>query len=324
MLIQEHSKNLLNEYTAVTDHSRDPNPQAADRGLKEWFKNLYLKNVIKKEEAFLSEKEKKEMEDNLDKWVPLVANYGDERLEWVLQEIDRLSGEGNFKVFKGVEVNLQPDGSFDTKMAEAGKFEMVNCSIHPDKSNKRYEEIINNAQKYSELMIAGIRNSKVNIFCHPGFGCSSDLVERLDWKNIAEEAINNKVAIEINIKELMKYIYKNIKSPEELKNIQAELPRLVPLISSPRIRNALSPYFKKGLKIAINTDEHKNPFIKTKYKGDEIEGEFRKKSMGYWRALKAVEKYFNEVFKEAGITSDNIINTYSKEKLEKFIKKEGC
>lgn len=323
LLAEEHLRNLLNEYLAITEHSRDANPKAGIEGLLSWFRKIYLKNKLKKEEKDLTKEEQEKMETEIKKYAEEVVNYGDERLKQIINDINGLATTVNdFKIFKGIEANLLPDGSFDTEMVDRGEFELVNVSIHPTSDNKKWEAIISNPEKYSELMIAGIKKPKANIFCHPGFNCKFNIKE-LDWEKIAEEAIKNGVAIEINIKEVMKYLYGEVsKSKDKLKEFEAELPKLVPIISKPEVREILKPYFEKGLKISINLDEHQNPFIKKRYEGDEMRGEFRKKGMRYWRAMKIIEKYFNEIFKEAGISGENIINTFPKEKLERFLSKK--
>lgn len=43
-LVRYHSKEMLNEYLAITEHSRDANPDKAIEGIANWFYGLYLNN----------------------------------------------------------------------------------------------------------------------------------------------------------------------------------------------------------------------------------------------------------------------------------------
>ena len=189
-------------------------------------------------------------------------------------------------------------------------------------------EIVKDPQKYSDLAIKGINNPKTNIMCHIGYGCKGFNHKKFDWSRIAEEAIKNNVALEINLGILMKHIFKNILSDpefsgkEKYEKFEQELPRLIPILGHEEIRNKLKEYFAKGLKISINTDEHKNPFIDVDYKNEQAVGEFKKRDLRFWRALKIVEKYFNKIFQELEIKKENIINTYSPEELQKFLEKK--
>lgn len=234
------------------------------------------------------------------------------------------------KILKGVEASIRLDGSFDTPLIDEGRAQWVNASIHPEIDEEGFKDITSNPKKYTDLVIRGIENPKTNNIGHIGFDCPPDLTGRLDWEQIAEAAIKNKVSIEINLKELTDYIYKDLlnydKFPKNdksyLKDLKEALPRLIPLLSDSLIRKTLSPYFERGLKIAINSDEHKNNFIRTKVERDKISEEYLDRDFRYWRILKEVENYFNIIFKEASIKKENIINTYSFAELEKFRKKE--
>jgi hypothetical protein len=103
--------------------------------------------------------------------------------------------------------------------------------------------------------------------------------------------------------------------------LQSKLNDLILVISSDNIRSQLKPYFSKGLKIAINTDEHKNKFISSVTDKSGTKFKFKSRDIRYWRAMKIVEKYFNNIFSELEVKRGNIINTYSKEELEEFFKK---
>ena len=337
VLAKYHALEMRNEYIAITDHSRDGDPQKALAGITKWFEDMYLKNEDWLEKAFgkkkgeLTEDEKIIIQKKAAAEAEKLALYGDERIEEVLREIDQLrEGDIPITVLKGIEANLLPDGSFDTPMVKQGKFELVNCSIHPNVDGEGFQSVITDPKKYSELAIKGIENPKVNIMCHLGFDCPPEMMESLDWPAIAEAAIKNDVAIEINLKDLMDSIYKEFlnydKYPKNdtsyIAEFKEKLDQLVPILSSEKIRKALKPFFQEGLKISINTDAHKIKFVESKVTEEGITENFKERDFRFWRCLKILEKYFNDIFSELDITRGNIINTYSRDDLEKFISKE--
>jgi histidinol phosphatase-like PHP family hydrolase len=345
-LVDYYCKIMKNKGVVVTDHSREPNVDKALPGYKKWFEKIYIENrwgKNKKEEE-LSEQEKIEMKKEVDDCAKKIAAYGDERLTANLEEINQLASMDSFRIFRGIEANLTPDGNFDTPMVERGEFEVVNCSIHPSQ-DKRFNKIIDNPQKYTELVIKGIKHPKTNIMCHIGYGSYPsgtpkekrekvvyNFTNKLDWASIAEAAIENNVAIEINTKNLRSFICNKICNYEKypkgdmsyVDDFKKELPALIPILSSKKIRNQLKPYFKQGLKIAIGTDEHGIDL--TKKRAGELTDPNQKPPQEiirrFWRCVKLTEKYFNDIFSDLDIKKENIINTYSVEKLEKFFKKE--
>jgi hypothetical protein len=127
----------------------------------------------------------------------------------------------------------------------------------------------------------------------------------------------------------MEYIYDEMldyeKYPKDDKNylsvLKSKLPELMPLLSSEIVRDKFAAYFPAGLKISINTDEHKNPFIDLT-KPEKEPAVFIPRDFRFWRCLKVVEEYFNDLFSQAGIKKDNIINAFDKEKLLAFARKE--
>lgn len=341
LLVKFHAQQIKDEFIAITDHSRDGSPEEAlgDRqtGITHWFYDMYRWNDkwilenFKKTKEELTPEDKNEIESRAKKEAGQVALYGDERLEQVLKDIEKIKTKNKLpiKILKGVEANLMPDGNFDTQMIEQNKFELVNCSIHPNTNKAGFAEIIKDPEKYSDLAIKGINNPKTNIICHLAYDCEKGFDEKLNWDEIAEAAIENNVAIEINLQNLMKYVYNEIldyeKYPDGLsyrEKFKDMLPELVPLISSPIIREKLKPYIGKGLKIAINTDEHKNKFVKAEnVTRDNYTEVVKDRGNRFWRCMKIAEKYFNELFNKLGIKKENIINTFSIDELEKFINK---
>ncbi|MCK5416344.1 hypothetical protein KAI92_02865 [Candidatus Parcubacteria bacterium] len=334
-LLSYHNQEMKNEFIAITEHSRDGNTDKAISGMTDWFMGMYLSNKdwlwknFSKGKDSLSKADLDELKKIAIEKAKEVAEYGDERIQEILDDIDTLSSSSGLKVFKGIETSLMPDGSLNTEMIKKGKFDMVNCAIHSDIDKEKFYPIINDPEKYSELILKGVENKKVNILSHIGNDLNEDVIEKLKWKEFAEKAIKNKVAIEINLKKLITFIYEEIldydKYPKDSvdyrKILQSKLDELIPIISSDNIRNQLKPYFSQGLKIAINTDEHENKFINSTTDKNGTDFSFKPRDLRYWRAIKIVEKYFNDIFSELGIEKKNIINTYSKEELEEFFKK---
>jgi histidinol phosphatase-like PHP family hydrolase len=326
---------MRNEFIAITEHSRDADTENAVRGMTEWFVGMYLSNNEWLKENYLKNKDEladselEEIKGLAKTRAEEVAKYGDERIEEILNDIENSSETSGIKVFKGIEVSLMPGGNLDTEMVEQGKFDMVNCSIHPDVDKKLFEPIINDPDKYTDLILLGTKNKKVNILSHIGSETNDGVFENIRWDEIAESAILNKVAIEINLKKLITFIYKEILDYDKYpKNdnlyqsvLKTKLKELIPIISSEKIKKKIEPYFSQGLKIAINTDEHKNKFIKSKTDKNGTEFNFIPRDMRYWRCMKIVEKYFNDAFKELGIKKENIINTFNVEELKDFFAK---
>lgn len=334
-LLSYHNQEMRNEFIAITEHSRDGNIDKAISGMTDWFMGMYLSNEswlwknFSKEKDDLSEADLDNLKKIAAEKAEEVARYGDERIQTILDDIDKGSSHSGIKVFKGIEASLTPDGGLDTEMVEGGEFDMVNCSVHPDIDKEKFQPIINDPEKYSELIIKGAENKKVNILSHIGSGVSEAVVEKLKWEEFAQKAIENKVAIEINLKKLITFIYDELLDYEKYpKNdmsyrsvLQSKLKELIPIVSSDKIRRLLAPYFSQGLKIAINTDEHKNKFINSVTDKNGTDFSFEPRDIRYWRAIKMVEQYFNDVFTEMGIRKENIINTFTKKELEEFFKK---
>lgn len=329
ILARYHSQEMKDKFLAITEHSRDADPKIAVSSMTDWFFQMYIDNTawlkakFGKDKNNLTPAETEEIKQLATADAKEVAMYGDERLETILQDIDRVSGELPIRIIKGVEANLKPDGTFDTPMVGQGRFELVNTSIHPNLDREAFAPIIQDPDKYSDLTIRGIQNPRTNIMAHIGQNCPPEVSESLRWSEIAQSALENKVAIEINLRSLMKFIYGEIldyqKFPKDNNTwrqyFEARLPELVPILSSENIRQQLKPYFAQGLKIAIDTDEHESTFIGEK-------GDFKERNIRFWRCLKMLEKYFNQLFDDLGIRAENIINTYSLDDLAKFVRKE--
>mgnify|MGYP001610976263 CR=1 FL=1 len=176
------------------------------------------------------------------------------------------------------------------------------------------------------MLCKGIKHRQTNILCHPERDCPPELLEQLDWDRIAQEALDQHVALEINLKNLLQFINEDLMDethyPKDSASWQSalrkKLSELIPLVSSPVIRERLRPYIAQGLVLAINTDEHKNRFIDIPAEG---EIQFRSREFRFWRALKIVEEYCNTVFHALGATKKNLLNTYSLDALQQFLRK---
>lgn len=334
VLVKYFSHEMLNDYTAITEHSRDGNPELAIKGVSKWFLEMYLQNVewllknYRKNREQLTEEEIDEIKKTAEEEAKKVVFYKDERLEQVNSAIDNL--DEPIRTIKGVEANLMPNGSFDTDMAEDGKFELVNCSIHPQVDKKNFEKIISDPGRYSDLVVKGIANPATNVMCHIGYGLKKEIIENLNWEKIFSEAVSRQVAVEINLKEIMEFIYDEILDENKFlkdslyyeKYFKEKMPRLVPILGDKKIAPTLKEYIERGLKLAINTDEHKNPFIKTQTTIDKTDYQFNQRSIRFWRCMRELEKYFNDKFNELGVKKENIINTYSEKDLNNFLNKE--
>ncbi len=350
VLVANHFERMQDEWMVVTDHSRDADPKEAMRYWVNYFRDQIisessdLQEYLAVDQNILTDQEKNRLAQALEQvdleaqeMARQVSYYGDERIRAGFAEIE---AQENDHIFKGVEVSMLPDGSFDTSMVEAGEFQYVNCSIHPKVDSAGFAEIITDAQKYTDLVVSGIQEPHVNVFCHIGYGCEPGFAEKLDWDRIAEAALKNGVAVEINLKELMDYIYKDMFRYEEdpkdkskpvykvdendyRQVFEDRLPKLVPFLSSGTIMQKLQPYIKRGLKIAINTDEHKSSFTER----DKVEEKYPKlngaSSMRFWRCLKIAEGYFNERFEQFGVKKEQIINTYTYEEMLDFLSKHN-
>lgn len=318
----------LQEYIAITEHSRDPCPKEALEGISKWFQAMYLK-ALGKPESELTPEEGNTIKRNVDYYTKELMDYGDERLERILEEIDKVSKDKEVQIIKGIEVTMCIDGTFDTKMVEEGAFELVNVSIHPSQNEEGFEPILKSPELYTQLILKGLSNKKTNIMCHlqrdaPKFEARGWKLEDLGWEEIAATALKNQVAIEINLKNFYNnYLNGAVDAPRNRDNttLKEELPELIPILSSKNIRDRLRPYFEKGLKISINTDEHENPFAQDIALGVDPT-KARKRNFQFWRSMKIMEGYLNELFQDAGITKESIINTYPLEKLKRFLKKE--
>jgi len=330
---------LKNRFIAITDHSRDGAPEFAIKGNTEWFIKLlkadpvWLKTNLGIDDTDqITDEQEETIRKLAEEEAKKVALYGDERIIRTLKRIDQAKKPENITVLKGIEANLLPDGTFDTDVSDRGKFEIINCSIHPPINYKKFEPIISDPAKLTDLIITGIRKPETNIFCHIGYCCKKEVIEQLDWKLIGEEALKHKVALEINLGVALREALKEVMDLKKYPNSQTahydvflqKIKELAFPTLTPKILAQLKPMVEKGLVFAINPDEHQR-LHKPWGQGEEDPQKAKKMNMQnfrFWRCMLKLEQYFNEIFEQLGADQNNILNTYSTEKLKEFLAKK--
>ena len=115
-----------------------------------------------------------------------------ERLEQQWKEVDSLNQQlAPFKIFKGIESDILPDGSLDYPDEILAKFDFVVASVH---SNLKMDE-----EKATARLLKAIENPYITILGHPtGRLLLSRAGYPLDFKKIIDACAANKVVIEIN------------------------------------------------------------------------------------------------------------------------------
>jgi len=107
-------------------------------------------------------------------------------------EIDKLNKElSNFRILKGIEVDIMPDGSLDYDNDLLSKFELVIASIHSKFGMSKME--------MTERIIRGISNPFVDILAHPtGRLLLKRKAYAIDMKKVIAAAVKYSTALEIN------------------------------------------------------------------------------------------------------------------------------
>lgn len=338
---KEHQKRG-DRFLGSTDHARESSPQKALKGITDWFTEKYKENLDEIEALFgqevwtkMSEEERRKViHEKARELAEEISFYGDERLIDNLERIDVWNREnvGGLRMLRGVETSILPDGTLDTPLVDQGKFELVVVSIHPNVDNDQFESIVSNPREYEKLVVKAIKVPQANIVGHIGYGGKpkmDSLNEQLNWDLIAREAIENGVAIEINLKGLFKILHNEILDEKKYpvndnsykEAFKQRLPELIPILSSDVVMQKLAPYFSQGLKLAVNTDKHSSPFVE--YDVDKkSEAIIRSPGHRYWVCMKILERYFNSRFERFGVRQNNVVNSYSKEDLENFLQKK--
>ncbi len=145
-----------------------------------------------------------------------------EELKEQLKEIEQLNQEINdFKILKGVEVDILKDGSLDFEDELLDELDFVIASVHSYFNLSEAE--------MTERIIKAVKNPHVNLIAHPrGRMLGGREAYELDLEKVIEVAAQHNTALEIN------------SSPQRL-DLDAEWARKVK---------------KAGAKISINTDAH--------------------------------------------------------------------
>ena len=108
------------------------------------------------------------------------------------REIDRLNKRlaGRFRVFKGIEANILPDGMLDLQPAERAVFEFVVASPH---------SVLRRDHDQTSRMLGAVRQPGVAILGHPmGRMYNSRPGVSADWPRVFAAAAERQVAIEID------------------------------------------------------------------------------------------------------------------------------
>jgi len=108
------------------------------------------------------------------------------------QAIDRVNEQygSRFRIIKGIEVNILPDGTLDMTEAELSELELVNAAPHA---------ALRLTEDQTSRMLAVVTNPRVNVLGHPRgrqFGTRPGIVA--DWLRIFKAAAKHKVAIELD------------------------------------------------------------------------------------------------------------------------------
>jgi histidinol phosphatase-like PHP family hydrolase len=105
-------------------------------------------------------------------------------------EISKLNDAGEFRVLKGVEANIQPDGQLDLSDDEIRAFEMVLAAPH---SQLRVTE------DQTPRILRALAIGGVHILAHPrGRQASTRAGIKADWDAIFAAAATRRIAIEID------------------------------------------------------------------------------------------------------------------------------
>ncbi|HEV8448160.1 MAG TPA: PHP domain-containing protein [Gemmatimonadaceae bacterium] len=108
------------------------------------------------------------------------------------REIDALNQryEGRFRLIKGIEANVMPDGSIDMKPDELARLEFVVAAPH---------SALRTPADQTARMVTAVRAHGVHILGHPrGRHYSERLGIQADWPEVFAAAANANVAVEVD------------------------------------------------------------------------------------------------------------------------------
>ncbi|MGM0602385.1 MAG: DNA polymerase/3'-5' exonuclease PolX [Bacillota bacterium] len=186
-----------------------------------------------------------------------------ERLKKQIQEIDELNaGLHGFRILKGIEVDIMPDGSLDFEDDVLSELDLVIASIH--------SSFAMTEEEMTARIIKAVKNPEVNILAHPrGRILGGREAYKVDMNQVIEAASEASTALEIN------------SSPHRL-DLDDKWAR--------RAKEA-------GVLITINTDAH------------------------HYREFADIE-YGTAVARRGWLEKDDVINTFSLDKLMKFLRED--
>lgn len=124
--------------------------------------------------------------------LPIAHGVSMERLAKQHREIDRLNEEfhGRFRLLKGIEANIRPDGSIDMPLTELRHLEIVVAAPHSG---------LRGREDQTARMLRAVRSPGVHILGHPRgrkYGSRPGISAR--WKRVFAAAAQSGVAIEID------------------------------------------------------------------------------------------------------------------------------
>ncbi|WP_210480160.1 PHP domain-containing protein [Naasia sp. SYSU D00948] len=126
-----------------------------------------------------------------------IANgLSSERLEKELERVDEINGRyDDFRLLKGIEVDILEDGTLDQTPEMLGKLDVVVASVHSKLRSPR--------EVMTERMLGGIRDPHTNVLGH----CTGRLVQgtrgtrpqsEFDAERVFQACVDHDVAVEIN------------------------------------------------------------------------------------------------------------------------------
>lgn len=124
--------------------------------------------------------------------VAMARGFDRKRLEQQIDEIDKLNDEyANFRILKGIEVDILKDGSLDLPDAVLEKLDLTVCSVH--------YELNLSAEKQTERIIRAMDNPNFNILGHPTDRLINERDPyRIDMDKIMDAALQRGCYMELN------------------------------------------------------------------------------------------------------------------------------
>jgi histidinol phosphatase-like PHP family hydrolase len=124
--------------------------------------------------------------------LPIAGGVSMTELETQHAEMDRLNGEhrGRFRLIKGIEANIRPDGSVDMTADELARLEIVVAAPH---------SALRSTADQTTRMVAAVKTRGVHILGHPrGRKYGSRPGVSAHWDRVFRAAAREEVAIEID------------------------------------------------------------------------------------------------------------------------------